>query len=227
MHRLTIAALCIGMLTAGCSMSHHEDDPQSEPQEAQPTEAMPEMAKLERLVGIWSGSGQISAPAPEDGQAISSPLESEVECEWTLGGTFLETEWWDQTADGQTSQTVVLITWDPHEEQHHMWRFSSSGGHGDGPVTFTTDADTLRLKVKGRDGNGERVNCRGTLTFVDDNTIEWTWDREGPEGDTQLKGTLRRQHPQVDDAYDEPEAEPNDATLWRPGRGAEDANGDD
>lgn len=163
----------------------------------------PELAKLDRLVGQWSGTAEMVYPSPEEmrkkmppGEEMPTYFKGGGKWEWVLGGMFLKSEGWHEMPGGERAHYLEFLTWDPTIKKYHSWYFSDTGESGEGTVTFSDDGRIMYWKAKGIKPGGKKMQGHGTMTFIDDNTLEWNWtESEGLFGTNkmELKGTSRRQ----------------------------------
>ncbi len=110
-----------------------------------------------------------------------------------LGGMFLKNEGWYEMGEGQRANYVEVWTWDPKAKKYRTWFFTDWGESGQGWATFDSDGNTIRMKAKIVDASGTSKRGQGTMTFADNDTLEWTWSESGPMGKMKFKGTSRRQ----------------------------------
>ena len=162
----------------------------------------PEMSRIERMVGTWSGSAEIVSAPPQamkgvipEGMDTGKPLSfpGGGKYEWVLGGMFLRGQGWHEMGHGGRVNYVEYIAWDAKAGKYRNWWFSDWGMFGEGWMTFDADGRTLRAKAEAVDPRGRPSRRERTMTFVDEETMEWTWSEDGPDGAVKLKGASRRQ----------------------------------
>lgn len=164
-------------------------------------EPAPELARLERLVGTWSGSAQLmSGPAEHlkgmmpDGSGGGPPsCQGGGTYRWVLGGMFLEGQGWHETGGGRRVEYVEYVAWDPKAKRYRNWWFSNTGEHAQGWMSLEPDGKTIRAMADGVDAQGTSKHSDRTMTFVDDDTMNWTWSKAGPLGEMKLTGISKRQ----------------------------------
>jgi hypothetical protein len=81
------------------------------------------------------------------------------------------------------------MRWDPDEEKYHTMSFAGDGSINEGwmeientTVTITETGSMHGMKTKGK----------GKMTFVDPDTMEWTWTMETDNGSMEMRGTSTR-----------------------------------
>jgi len=161
----------------------------------------PEMKKLQRMVGRWTGTAEMIEPTreemakqmPEGEQMGDMKFAGGGTTDWVMEGHFLKSEGWHEMGPGQRMNMVEYITWDAGVGKYRSYWFSDWGEVGEGTMTMSADGNTMTFKSEGFNAHGERSKGSGTMKFVNNNTIEWTWTEKGPEGTMKLKGTSRRQ----------------------------------
>ena len=188
-----IITLCMLGLLAGCGQPKWPEPPQK-------PNPHPEMSKLKRLVGSWKGTGELVSPSagkinammPEDAEEMPSSFAGGGRHRMALGGMLLQGESWHEMGDGQKATYIEYWSWDPKAKKYRIWYFSDWGETGTGWAEFDEDGNTLRTKARGTNFHGKRSRGHGTQTFIDKNTIEWTWTERGPDGRMEFKGTSKR-----------------------------------
>lgn len=184
------------VLMAGCEKPEWSMGPPKKPRPA------PELAKLERMIGTWSGTAEIVSPSPEEmkkmmpegAEEMPSTFAGGNEARWSLDGMFLRQEGWHEMGEGQRATYLEFITWDPKVKKYHNWYFSDWGESGEGWMTADSDGSTFHIKTTGKDANGDSKRGKGSFTFVNDDTMTWEWSETGPKGKMKLKGTSKRKY---------------------------------
>jgi hypothetical protein len=182
-------------LVAGCAQPQHKMAEHKKPIPA------PEMAKLQCWIGNWTGTAEMVSPSPEEmrkkmpegAKEMPTTFAGGEKWELALGGMFLKCEGWHEMCEGQKAAYIHYMTWDPKAKKYHGWFFSDWGEIGESWMTLDADGKTFRGVDKGTDAQGQRMQGEGTMTLVDDKTMEWTWTGCGPEGKMKFKGTSKRQ----------------------------------
>jgi hypothetical protein len=161
----------------------------------------PEMAKLARFIGTWSGSAEIVSPSHEEmkaempeGEEMPSSFAGGGTYDWTLGGMYLRGEGWHEMGDGQRANYVEYWAWNPKVKKYRTWYFGDWGDSGEGWAWFDQDhPDVMRLKGTTTDALGRKGRGHGMMTFIDDNSYEWSWCERGPMGKMKFEGTSKRE----------------------------------
>lgn len=152
----------------------------------------PEMARLKCMLGTWTGTAEIISPAPEGGDEAQTAFKGQSTSEWALGGMYLKSEGWHEMGGGQKMHYVEYVTWDAEAGKYHGWYFSNWGEAGESWMTVSDDGKTWSYYGKSKDAEGNPTKGKGTVTFIDEDTMEWTWTEKGSEGEMHLKGTSKR-----------------------------------
>jgi hypothetical protein len=199
MMRRLIGLACGLGLVAGCSESHA---PQMSMEEMmkKPTPA-PELAKLNPLVGDWTGTAEMIEPTVEEmkkhmppgsKEPMSNTFKGGARWEWSMGGLVLKSEGWHEMGEGQRANMVEYMGWDPKTRKYWTYYMDDWGNHGHGTITLGADGKTLTFDATGTDGRGYPTKGHGTMTIVDNNTITWAWQQHGAMGTMKMRGTSKR-----------------------------------
>ncbi len=193
MRRFILAAFLGFVPVAGCQQPQMQMDSMEKPTPG------PELAKLQRFIGTWTGTAEMIQPSPEEmkkmmpeGAEMPASFAGGYTATWTLGGFFLRQDGWHDSGNGEKANYVELITWDPHAGKYHSWFFSDWGEAGEGWMTCDAEGKTWRIKSCGSSPAGPSTG-EGSMTFDDDNTVEWCWSESGARGHMKLKGTSKKQ----------------------------------
>lgn len=187
MKRVMATLTCLTWVVTGCQEAA---TPAMFEMPQKPTPS-PELRKLDRLVGSWTGEGEFLEPKmPAD----AAKPKSQGKAEWVMGGMYLKQEGWYEMGEGQRANFVEYVTWDPKSGKHKSWWFDDWGNRGAGTMTFT-DANTMRAEMCGTDGKGEATRGEGTMAFVGNDAMTWTWTEHGAMGTMKMKGTSKRTAP--------------------------------
>lgn len=195
MVRHVLTTLCVFGLIGGCAQPQWSMEPPKKPSPC------PELQKLSRLVGSWSGTAEFVSPSPEEmkaempeGEEMPSSFAGTGNMEWILGGMFLKSEGWHEMGEGERMNYVEYWGWCPKAKKYRTWFFSDWGDSGQGWAWFDAeDENVMRFKGTSFDAKGRKGHGKGMMTFVDDDTHDWTWAESGPMGKMELKGTGKRQ----------------------------------
>lgn len=149
-----------------------------------------ELDKLAMFEGDWEYDGQANFAGLE--QALE--MKGTVEYSWRNDRWYLmEHSEWEMEEFGKGTSTGVW-TRKPGSGKFRNWWFDSYGGTGRGTSTY--DEATRTWKFKGKDySNWGTFTTRGKMTFVNDDTVDWTFDERAFFGlfkIADLKGTMRR-----------------------------------
>ena len=196
MTRRLVASLCAMVMIGGCARPHAPMGPPQKPAQSA------EVKKLSRLAGSWTGTAEMVSPSAEEMQAVMPEGSNEKvqttfafggKLDWALGGLFLKGEGWYEMGEGLKANYVEYWTWDPKAQKYRIWSFTDWGESSAGWAKFT-DANTMWMESEGWDGEGYKMSSTGTMTFVDDNTHNWTITMKSDQtGKMVMKGTAKKQ----------------------------------
>jgi hypothetical protein len=198
MHRKLYSVLLVSLFAAGCGKPDASDmEMPKKPPRA------PEMEALAPLVGTWSGTAEMVKPSaedmkksmPEGAPAPQTTFAGGTTYKWDIGGLFLHAEGWFEMGEGQKCNNHELIGWDPVKKMYHGWYVSDYGERGDNWMKANSDGKSFTMKMSGIGMNSKAMKGSGSMTFVDANTIEWTWVEKNALGGTkmEMKGTMKKQ----------------------------------
>ncbi|MFQ5589764.1 MAG: DUF1579 family protein [Phycisphaerae bacterium] len=182
--RAVVLTLGVGALT-GCMPKYTIE---------QLKEMMPErpieLDKLAMFLGEWEGTSETTLCV------LDEPLSGTGSrtMEWTLDKRYLVEHGDYDMGELGKMKGVGLWTYDPKAKKYRIWWFDSQGGTARGTATFCDETKTWKMKVKGRNPWGKSKG-KGTVTFVDDDTIEWEWsewDGSGLFKTAETTGTSKR-----------------------------------
>lgn len=175
MRRVVLSLLALGLL-GGCSETK---------QDVSMTEkAKPELAKLQKFVGTWSGEARLVEPSPEKmkkktGEDMSGSFKGGGKWEMTLNGMALKGEGWHEMPGGKRTNYSMLVRWDPTAKKYRVTYVGDNGEQGEGTWKLSEDGKTMREKFDGSDHHGKTSHGKGKVTFVDDKTMEFEWSEHG------------------------------------------------
>jgi len=194
MPRKMSALLVLSLLAAGCGGPKAEGDPFKRP--ARPAE----LAKLDPLVGKWSGTAEMVEPSPEKmkemfGADTPTSFEGTMETSWTMDDRVLVSKGGHDMGKSERMNMTEYWTWDQHAGKFYNSYVSDWGDHGESWVTVSDDGRTFTIRGSGVNMEGKKCKLEGTMTLTDNNnTIEWTWTEKcGLFQKMTLKGTSRKQ----------------------------------
>ncbi len=196
--RRLVWVLCSAALVAGCSDTHPPkmsmDDMYKKPAPA------PELAKLNRFVGNWSGTADMIKPTAEQMQKMmpagSPPPQTHFNgaesYSWTMDGHFMKVEGWHDRGNGQRENFSGVCGWNAAAKTYWSGAITNWGGSGHGTMTVDADGRTFHFSGDDSDAHGNLMKTKGTVRFVDDNTMDWSFQGTGPMGQMEMKGTMKR-----------------------------------
>jgi hypothetical protein len=134
-----------------------------------------ELDKLDMFIGQWEATSEMKMCVLEE------PLTGigTTTVSWGLDRRYLvEQGEYDMGELGKMEGTGYW-TYDPKSKKYRTWWFDSYGASGQGTAKYCEKSRTWKFKAKSRGFMGKSIG-KGTATFVDDDTIEWTWtERDG------------------------------------------------
>jgi hypothetical protein len=145
-------------------------------------EPAPELRELDRFVGGWRGTSELVSGSEaalaelpgKEGEPASS-FEGGAEARWVLGGMFVKTESWHDTGTGSKIRYVDFKTWDAGRGKYRSWWFSDAGESGESWFTLDPDGSTFHVTATATRPDGSTSTGGGSITFTDEDTMEWTW----------------------------------------------------
>ncbi len=129
---------------------------------------------------------------PEGGDDMPSSFAGGGTMDWALDGMALKGEGWYEMGPDEKTHYVEYWSWDPKAKKYAIWSMSDWGETGSGWAEFTPDGNSMCAKAAARDAEGNKKSGESKMTFVDDNTMTWTYAEKGPMGKMKIKGTSRR-----------------------------------
>jgi hypothetical protein len=192
MTRFALLTLCL-LFATGCAMfegEEHDSDMSTDMSMGMEQPDPPaEMAKLERMVGKWSGTAEMVSGAPE---GAPDSFKGESRMHFVHNGFYLMSEGWHEMGPGMKAHYTEIWAWDPGAGKYRTFWFSDMGEWGTGWATASADGSEFQIKADAMDAAGNKKSGTGTGRFVDDDTMEWTWTERGPMGEMTMKGTSHR-----------------------------------
>ena len=153
-----------------------------------------ELDQLDMFLGAWEGMAQIKfAGSEEVMEHMGKSTYEWMPDKWI----FVEKGEYD-VGDGKTMYMTGYWWWDADEKLFQMSWVGSDGGVGTGTGRYDENTRTWTMKSKGMNPyNQFKTVGEGTAKFIDDKTIEWTWEEEipsllGAKEFMEMKGTSHK-----------------------------------
>ena len=161
------------------------------------------MKQLERLVGTWNGTAEMVSPTREEmieympEMADKMPEYFKGGSTWSLtfDGLVLKVEGWHEMTKDERANYVEFIKWDSKKERFLTFFFSDYGEHATGELKVDrNDPDLFHMKGTGVDAQGTKKRFKGTMRFVDNDTVFWevTESSGFQKMKMKMKGTMRK-----------------------------------
>lgn len=182
MFRSLARSLCLAsttlMLASGCSMMCKMDPPKK-------AAVPPEMQKLAKFVGKWSGTAELTYPTkecmmknmPPGAPAPQTSFKGGNECRLDLGGMRLVCDGWYEMGEGQKVNYSESWMWCGKSKKYHMIMMDDWGNGGYGTARWTGD-NSMKMKGMGYSSDGTKKSHSGTISFADANTITWSFEEK-------------------------------------------------
>ena len=129
-----------------------------------------ELDLLNMMVGDWTNTAEIRIRGLDEVLRGTGKSHTAWEAD---GWCLVERSEFDMGELGKMSG-IGIWTWDPKIKKYRNWWFDSRGESSAGTATYDEETRTWRMKSRGRSPHG-RTTGRGTVTRVDDDTMEWNW----------------------------------------------------
>ncbi|MCB9858382.1 MAG: DUF1579 family protein [Phycisphaerales bacterium] len=191
-HLLTVAGLA--MFVVGCSHQNSNMEMSGPPTKPAPA---PEMKKLSRFIGTWTGDAEMVGPMAEQMKAdMKMPADAKLTFpgggtwDWAMDGMFLRMDGWHSMGEGGKMNMIEYVMWDPKIGKYRSFFLSDWGEAGDGTLTPSADGNSFTSTARMIDAQGNKSSGTGTMRFIDNNSMEWTWKESSG---LELKGTNKRQ----------------------------------
>lgn len=129
-----------------------------------------ELNLLDRMVGDWKGSGEMTMMGSDEvthGTGASN-------FSWQLDNRVLVERSEFSMGEMGTMQGMGTWTWDDRHHYFHTTWVDSTGGYGSGRARTRDNGTTWKVRGKSVSPMGTTTG-RGTMTFVDENTMNWEW----------------------------------------------------
>jgi hypothetical protein len=153
-----------------------------------------QMAQLDRLIGSWEGTAEMVYPEMPERSDTPNSFAGGGKWERTMDGMYLRSEGWHEMGPDVKMKSVEYIAWDAGAGAFRTFWFSDFGEFGTGTMRTSADGSGFTVKAKSTDASGESKNGSGKMTFVDNDTVEWTWAERNWMGSKlmEFKGTMKR-----------------------------------
>lgn len=159
-----LSAICLSG-AVGCVPRLTIDD-----MKAMKIERPAEIDRLRLFAGKWTSTGTARLAGLEDELVISGTSHGK----WHTDRWYLVNE--DVFTLGELGDMKALTVWrwDERSRRYRSTWFYNDGSTGTGFARYDEKTKTWHLKTRGR-GPWGRLKGKGTITYIDDNTVEWTW----------------------------------------------------
>jgi hypothetical protein len=150
-----------------------------------------ELDMLKPFVGEWKGQSEMHIAGMEE--PITGTGTSKMT--WALDGMTLVDHGTWESEDMGSMESMGAWTWDPRAKKFRMVFLDSWGGRGEGVSYYDAKKNLWRMRGKSHSAQGT-THGKGTMRFIDDDTMEWTWSESVMLGLVKVfegKGTLTRQ----------------------------------
>jgi len=150
----------------------------------------PELAMLKQFEGNWEGTSEMRITGLDE--VLKGKGSSKMS--WAADGWYMiENAQYDMGELG-TMHGIGIWGYNPNTKKFDMHWFDSHGMHHTGSSTYDASTKTWRMSG-GSSGPWGNTVGEGTMTFTDDNTMEWTyqeWDSWKLNKFAEMKGTAKR-----------------------------------
>lgn len=137
-----------------------------------------ELDRLNMFVGKWESTGDMKMGRMDEPIKGKGANEGTWECE-KMVVTIKET--WEMEDVGTYNGTGLWM-WDAKAKKYRSTWADNHGSIASGVATYNEDTKTWKMKTHGRGPMGSSKG-KGTMTLVDDKTMNWTfteWAMLGP-----------------------------------------------
>ena len=194
MRNLMITAVLATVVLVGCTSTQP-----MKMETMQPPGPAPELAKLEPLIGSWTGTAEIVEPSPEvmqtqmpEGETWQSTYKGGSTSTWVHEGMFVMSEGWHDMGGGKKMHVTEYVTWDAKAKKFRSWYFDDYGNYGESWWTPDDEFKHYKIKGKGFDPAGNMLTFHGEFTFVGNDQMTWNWTEKGKKGKMVLTGVSNR-----------------------------------
>ena len=149
-----------------------------------------QLTMLDRFVGEWKGTGEMTMAGSDE--VMHSTGTSKMS--WGLDKMVL-IENSEYKMGDDTMMGMGTWTWDKKHNRFHTTWVDSWGSYGSGYAKYNDDKDCWTMRGTSTGCMGTTTG-KGTMKFLDNNTMEWTWSEYcclGLMKVMEMKGTSTRQ----------------------------------
>jgi hypothetical protein len=149
-----------------------------------------ELDKLNMFAGTWEGTGEATMAGLD--QVLKTGGMSKVE--WGCDGWCMVEHGKYEMEEFGTMEGIGLWSYDPKAKKYRNFWVDSMGAAGTGESVYCEKTKTWKMKAKSHSSWGTSIS-RGTMTFPDPNTMEWTWteyDALGLSKMMEMTGTSKK-----------------------------------
>lgn len=129
-----------------------------------------ELDKLDAFAGEWESTAEMKITGLDEVIAGRGEGTTTWECD---GWVLVERGEFEMGELGKM-YGIGIYTWDPKAKVYRTWWFDSYGSRAAGKIRYDESKNRWRIKARSRGAWGDQVS-EGTIDFVDENTMEWTW----------------------------------------------------
>jgi len=150
-----------------------------------------ELDQLNVFVGTWSGTSECTMAGLDD----TLKGNGTTTYRWDLDNNVLVENGAYEIEEMGTMRGMGVMTYDAKRKKFHSSWNDSWGGHGEGWLKRSADGKCWTVKSKSSSSMGDTTG-KGTMTFIDNNTVEWSWKEYCMGGMMkcfEMKGTMTRQ----------------------------------
>jgi hypothetical protein len=150
-----------------------------------------ELDRLDAFVGTWEGDGEAECAFLEESE---QPVRTTGTCttKWEGDDWYLVSDCVFTMADMEPMKAKETWTYDSKAKVYRSTWVDSMGSIGIGTGKYHQNTNTWKMRGCAYGPHG-KVTTQGTVKFIDDDTMEWTYS-ESMWGMThmEIKGTSRR-----------------------------------
>lgn len=167
---LSLAALAL-VAAVGCQPKMTMED-----MKAHRPQRPAELDALNAFVGTWQGTGTCTMLMVDGKPEIATSGTSTTQ--WEADGWYLVERSTYEMGELGTMQGIGIWTYDAKDKEYEMDWYDTMGGTGEGEAKRNPDTGVWTMKSQSDSAHGKSYG-EGTVKFIDDNTMEWTWKEWG------------------------------------------------